>query len=120
MALATKSHEEPKFLDAGGGGTTAGAVRAVNYATLMRQRYGINVRVTNNSWGGGGFNQALRDAINAGGGISTSAALSVGTTATVGTSLTTPQVYGSSAASGALKLDGTSDPSKSGTRPSSR
>jgi subtilisin family serine protease/subtilisin-like proprotein convertase family protein/methionine-rich copper-binding protein CopC len=56
-----------KFLDAGGGGTTAGAVRAVNYATLMRQRYGINVRVTNNSWGGGGFNQALRDAINASG-----------------------------------------------------
>jgi subtilisin family serine protease/subtilisin-like proprotein convertase family protein len=56
-----------KFLDAGGSGSTANAVRAVNYATMMRQRYGINVRVTNNSWGGGGFNQALRDAINAGG-----------------------------------------------------
>jgi subtilisin family serine protease/subtilisin-like proprotein convertase family protein len=55
-----------KFLDAGGSGSTANAVRAVNYATLMRLQYGVNLRVTNNSWGGGGFNQALRDAINAG------------------------------------------------------
>ena len=55
-----------KFLDAGGSGSTANAIRAVNYATLMRQQYGVNVRVTNNSWGGGGFSQALRDAINAG------------------------------------------------------
>jgi subtilisin-like proprotein convertase family protein len=56
-----------KFLDEGGSGSTSNAVRAVNYATLMRQTYGVNVRVTNNSWGGGGFSQALRDAINAGG-----------------------------------------------------
>jgi subtilisin-like proprotein convertase family protein len=57
-----------KFLDAGGSGSTANAVRAVNYATMMRQQYGINVRVTNNSWGGGGFNQALEEAIEAGAG----------------------------------------------------
>jgi subtilisin family serine protease/subtilisin-like proprotein convertase family protein len=56
-----------KFLDAGGSGTTANAIRAVNYATMMREQYEINVRVTNNSWGGGGFNQALQDAIAAGG-----------------------------------------------------
>ena len=55
-----------KFLDAGGSGTTANALRAVNYANMMREQYGVNVRVTNNSWGGGGFNQGLRDAIAAG------------------------------------------------------
>jgi subtilisin family serine protease/subtilisin-like proprotein convertase family protein len=56
-----------KFLDAGGSGSTANALRAVNYAMLMRQQYGVNVRVTNNSWGGGGFNQSLREAIAASG-----------------------------------------------------
>ncbi|MGH7450912.1 MAG: S8 family serine peptidase, partial [bacterium] len=50
-----------KFLDAGGSGTTAGAILAVEYATRMR------ARLTNNSWGGGGFSQALRDAIEASG-----------------------------------------------------
>ncbi len=50
-----------KFLGAGGSGSTADAVRAVEYATLM------GVDITNNSWGGGGFSQALLDAINAGG-----------------------------------------------------
>jgi subtilisin family serine protease len=56
-----------KFLSSGGGGTTANAIRAVNYATMMRSMYGVNVRVTSNSWGGGGFDQGLLDAINAGG-----------------------------------------------------
>jgi subtilisin family serine protease len=48
------------------GGTTANAIRAVNYATMMRTRFGHNVRVTNNSWGGGGLSTGLRDAIEAG------------------------------------------------------
>lgn len=56
-----------KFLDANGSGSTADAVRAVNYATMMRNQYGHNIRVTNNSWGGGGSSSALRDAIEAGG-----------------------------------------------------
>ena len=30
---------------------------------MMRVDYGVNVRATNNSWGGGGYSQALRDAI---------------------------------------------------------
>ena len=47
-------------------GSTSDAVDAVNYATLMRQR-GVNIRLTSNSWGGGGFSQALEDAIVAGG-----------------------------------------------------
>jgi len=50
-----------KFLDAGGSGSTADAIDAVDYATMM------GARLTNNSWGGGGFSQALKDAIVAAG-----------------------------------------------------
>ncbi|OGI41236.1 MAG: hypothetical protein A2140_04400 [Candidatus Muproteobacteria bacterium RBG_16_62_13] len=46
-----------KFLSAGGSGTTSGAISAVLYAADM------GARVMNNSWGGGGFSQALMDAI---------------------------------------------------------
>ncbi|MEJ7599196.1 MAG: S8 family serine peptidase [Kofleriaceae bacterium] len=51
-----------KFLDAGGSGTTDGAIASVNYAVMMRNA-GVNLRVLSNSWGGGGFSQALADAI---------------------------------------------------------
>jgi thermitase len=51
-----------KFLGANGG-TTANAVRAVDYFTDLKLRHGLNIVATNNSWGGGGFSQALRDAI---------------------------------------------------------
>ena len=54
-----------KFLSASGSGSTADAVAAVDYATWMRLHYGINVVVTSNSWGGGGFLQTLEDAISA-------------------------------------------------------
>ncbi|MCL1474338.1 S8 family serine peptidase [Argonema antarcticum] len=50
-----------KFLNAGGFGDTFGAVQAVEYATLM------GAKLTNNSWGGGGYSQALYDAIAAAG-----------------------------------------------------
>ena len=56
-----------KFLGADGSGYTSDAVRAINYATMMRTQYGVNIRVINASWGGGGFNQALSDAIQAAG-----------------------------------------------------
>ncbi len=46
-----------KFLDADGSGYTSDAVRALDYAV----REGM--RVTNNSWGGGGDSAALRSAI---------------------------------------------------------
>ncbi|RKZ15109.1 hypothetical protein DRQ53_09910, partial [bacterium] len=46
-----------KFLNSSGSGTTAAAVQAVEYATLM------GVDLTNNSWGGGGFSTALLAAI---------------------------------------------------------
>jgi len=45
------------------GGTTANAVLAVDYFTDLKQRHGLNIVATNNSWGGGGFSQALSDAI---------------------------------------------------------
>lgn len=51
-----------KFADANGVLSTTGAINAVNYATLMRQR-GVNIRITNNNWGGGSYNQTLYDAI---------------------------------------------------------
>lgn len=50
-----------KFLGSRGG-TTANAVRAVDYFTDLKNR-GVNIVATNNSWGGGGFSQALADAI---------------------------------------------------------
>jgi subtilisin family serine protease len=49
------------------GGTTANAVKAVDYITDLKTRQGLNIVATNNSWGGGGFSQALLDAINRGG-----------------------------------------------------
>lgn len=48
-----------KFLGAGGSGSTADAIRAVQYCTTM------GIKVSNNSWGGGGYDQALYDAIQA-------------------------------------------------------
>ena len=46
------------------GGTTANAVKSVDYMTDLKLRHGINLPATNNSWGGGGFSQALKDAID--------------------------------------------------------
>jgi subtilisin family serine protease len=45
-----------KFL-AKNGGTLGDAVKAISYATKM------GARVTSNSWGGGGYNQALKDVL---------------------------------------------------------
>lgn len=45
------------------GGTTANAIKAVDYFTDLKARHGINLVATNNSWGGGGFSQALANAI---------------------------------------------------------
>lgn len=45
------------------GGTTANAIKAVDYLTDLKTRHGLNIVATNNSWGGGGFSQGLQDAI---------------------------------------------------------
>jgi subtilisin family serine protease len=44
------------------GGTTANAIKAVDYFTNLKIR-GLNLVATNNSWGGGGFSQLLQEAI---------------------------------------------------------
>lgn len=51
-----------KFLGPGGG-TTANAIKAVNYLTDLKIQKGLNIVATNNSWGGGGYSQGLSDAI---------------------------------------------------------
>lgn len=51
-----------KFLGSNGG-TSANAIKAVDYLTNLKNR-GLNVVASNNSWGGGGYSQALFDAIS--------------------------------------------------------
>ena len=48
-----------KFLTDSGSGSLADAIVAIDYATKM------NVDIMSNSWGGGGFSQALEDSIKA-------------------------------------------------------
>lgn len=56
-----------KFLSASGSGNTADAIECMQFAIQAKQIFGsaANVRILSNSWGGGGFSQALLDAINA-------------------------------------------------------
>ena len=51
-----------KFLGPSGG-SLANAVKAIDYLTDLKTRHGLNIVATSNSWGGGGFSQALLDAI---------------------------------------------------------
>jgi len=46
-----------RFLGDDGGGTLADAIKSIDYAVAMK------ANMMNNSWGGGGFSQALMDAI---------------------------------------------------------
>lgn len=46
-----------KFLSASGSGSSEGAINAILYATKM------GVKIMSNSWGGGGFSQAMLEAI---------------------------------------------------------
>ena len=48
-----------------GSGTTEDAIRCLDYALMMKQDFAIPLAATSNSWGGGGFSQALKDAIAA-------------------------------------------------------
>ncbi|MBE0368985.1 S8 family serine peptidase [Pseudoalteromonas aurantia] len=51
-----------KFLDASGSGSSANAIKCIDYLVGLRNA-GVDVRVSNNSWGGGGFSQAMSDAL---------------------------------------------------------
>ena len=46
-----------KFLTGSGSGTLEGAIKAIDYATKMK------VDIMSNSWGGGGYSQTLKEAI---------------------------------------------------------
>jgi subtilisin family serine protease len=56
-----------KFLNSDGSGYLSDAIRAINYVTMMRTQYNVNVRVINNSWGGGEYSAAMDSAIRAAG-----------------------------------------------------
>ncbi|NRD72417.1 S8 family serine peptidase [Shewanella sp. VB17] len=56
-----------QFLDAGGSGSTEGAIACIDYLTDLKKNYGVDIKATNNSWGGGGFSQALKDSIESAG-----------------------------------------------------
>jgi subtilisin family serine protease len=62
IGVAWKAKIMPlKFLNDGGSGSISDAILALNYATAN------GVKITNNSWGGGGYYQSLYDAINTAG-----------------------------------------------------
>ena len=56
-----------KMCSGGGSCSSSAAVTTLNYAIMMKQTKGINIILTSNSWGGGSYNQALKDAIEASG-----------------------------------------------------
>jgi subtilisin family serine protease len=49
------------------GGYVSDAIRALDYVTDLKQRHGLDIVASNNSWSGGGYSQALNDAIDRGG-----------------------------------------------------
>ncbi|MBK7974177.1 MAG: S8 family serine peptidase [Deltaproteobacteria bacterium] len=58
-----------KFLSASGSGSTLDAIECVNYiiATKNNPASGADIRVSSNSWGGGGSSTAMKNAIQAAG-----------------------------------------------------
>lgn len=52
-----------KFLGAAGSGSTSDAAEALHYVAALKRNGVANVRLTSNSWGGGGPSQFLQDAI---------------------------------------------------------
>ena len=54
-----------KFLGRTGSGTLADATKCLHYINHLKNVLGRNIRITNNSWSGGGFSQALQNAFAA-------------------------------------------------------
>jgi hypothetical protein len=52
-----------KFLGPAGG-YSSNAVKALDYLTMLKTRYGVNIVASNNSWTGGGYSQALDEALS--------------------------------------------------------
>ncbi len=45
------------------GGYLSDAVKALDYLTNLKTKYGVNIVASNNSWGGGGYSSTLQSAI---------------------------------------------------------
>ncbi|WP_417357185.1 S8 family serine peptidase [Gallaecimonas pentaromativorans] len=56
-----------KFLDADGYGSTDDAIECLDYFTDLKLNHGVNVRATNNSWGGGDYSESLKATIESAG-----------------------------------------------------
>ena len=52
-----------KFLNSRGSGNTSDAIECLDYLYDLKVNYGVNLVLSNNSWGGGGFSSALQQAI---------------------------------------------------------
>ncbi len=52
-----------KFMDASGTGRLSDAIVAIDYMVDLKVNRGINIKVANNSWGGGAYSPALHEAI---------------------------------------------------------
>jgi len=52
-----------KFMDAAGAGRLSDAIAAIDYMVDLKVNRGINIKVANNSWGGGGYSPVLEAAI---------------------------------------------------------
>ena len=52
-----------KFLDKNGSGYLSDALRAINYMVYAKNTLGLDIRVSNNSWGGGSYSDSLFTAI---------------------------------------------------------
>jgi subtilisin family serine protease len=52
-----------KFMDSSGSGRLSDAIAAIDYMVDLKVNRGVNIRVANNSWGGGGYSPALEAAI---------------------------------------------------------
>lgn len=54
-----------KFLNSDGWGYISDAIECIEYVLMMKEDNGVNIKVTNNSWGGGGYSLSLYTAIKA-------------------------------------------------------
>lgn len=71
-----------KFLNGSGSGSTAGAIECLAYAANMASRSSVNLKVTNNSWGGGAFSDSLLDTFNSLGDMGVLSAVAAGNDST--------------------------------------
>jgi hypothetical protein len=99
-----------KFLAKSGSGSTADAVECYNYLIGMKKR-GVDVRVANNSWGGSGYSQALKDAVDIAGtnGVLTTAAAGNGNSSGVGQNIDAVAQYPAGFASASVLAVAASD-----------